>query len=308
MGTPGFAVPSLRVINESHHQICGVVAGPDRKTGRGLKILSPPVKIAASEMFLPCIQPENLTEAGFESQLQIWKPDCTVVVAFRILPKNIFSIPEKGTINLHASYLPDYRGAAPINRVIMNGESKTGLTTFLIDEKVDTGKILLQKVITIAETETAGELSDRMSVMGADLIIETLDLLEQGELIPKSQPTGQYKRAPKISKDTCRIDWTKPAKEVYNLIRGLSPSPGAKTNLHKKSIKILRAKLHGKNNNDMKKPGTIVIADPKIGFVVQCGSGCIEILELMQEGRKPVPARAFLSGFRKEIVSDIFEY
>lgn len=297
MGTPEFAVPGLQKLLQSNHTICGVVTTPDRPAGRGKRITPSPVKIEALKSDLAILQPESLQDSGFVRQLREWKPECIIVVAFRILPPLIFTIPVLGTINLHASYLPFYRGAAPINWVLINGENRTGLTTFMIAEKVDVGEILLQQEIIIDPDETAGELSARMALNGSDLVLETINRLEQGTVSTHPQPEGDYPRAPKLTKELCSINWNKSAFQVHNLVRGLSPVPGAVTLYKGNLIKILRTKIISERLEKNELPGTIVTANPKEGLVVHCGTGLLAIHVLMREGKRGLEVNAFLSGF-----------
>ncbi len=297
MGTPDFAVPTLKALLESSHQVVGVVTRPDKPRGRGLKVLPPPVKVVAESRGLPVLQPLDLKEAGFLQALRAFRADVFVVVAFLILPPEVFEIPPKGTINLHASLLPKFRGAAPIQWALINGEKETGVTTFFIERQVDTGNILLQEKMPIAPEDTFGTLHDKLAALGARVVVCTLDLLEAGALEPKPQ-TGQVTRAPKIKKEDRRINWEQPAEQIVNRIRGLSPVPGAFSFFRGKLIKVYRAQAVQLGAEKKAPPGTIGTADPKAGLVVQAGERGVKLLELQPEGKRPLSAADFLRGYR----------
>ena len=289
-------MPSLQAIFKSGYEIAAVVTNQDERQGRGLKMSAPAIKIASIEMGLPVIQVSSLKSEEIASQLKSIAPDLMVVVAFRILPKEIFTIPRLGTFNLHASLLPKYRGAAPINWAIINGEHETGVTTFFLDEKVDTGKIILQRGTQIGENETAGEVSQRLSLLGADVVVETIKLIQQGNVQIMEQNSSLASKAPKIRKEDCLIDWSKPASEVHNFIRGFSHEPGAYTFLNGKMLKIFRTHLSSyQGNPDV---GTINTQSGKL--FVSCADGSVEILELQLEGKKALSAADFLRGARIE--------
>jgi len=306
MGSPGFAVRPLQQLLESGYRVVGVITAPDRPAGRGKRIRQSAVKefLIEHAYDIPVLQPENLKDPGFVKDLERLKPDLQVVVAFRMLPKAVWSIPSLGTMNLHASLLPQYRGAAPINHVIINGERETGVTTFLIDDQIDTGNILLQRKTHIGEQETAGELHDRLMETGASLVLETVDQLATDKLKAKSQdaftdPEIPLKKAPKIFKEDCRISWDRPGQEVHNLIRGLSPHPGAFTYLSREGeddllCKIFSATFEALPHTDV--PGTIY-TDGKRRLEVAVRDGVIDIQNLQQEGKRKMDARDFLAGF-----------
>jgi methionyl-tRNA formyltransferase len=236
MGTPEFAVEPLKTLVEAGYNVVGVVTIPDKPVGRGQKIQSSPVKLYAQTKGLRILQPEKLKYIEFIDELKSLSPDIAVVVAFRMLPESVWSIPKLGTFNLHASLLPQYRGAAPINWAIINGEKKSGVTTFLIDHQIDTGNIILREEVSIGDNDTAGDLHDKLMIIGANLVVKTIDELAEKKVKPISQAdflSGNelIKAAPKIFRDTCRIDWNKTTTELHNLIRGLSPYPGAWTEL-----------------------------------------------------------------------------
>ncbi|MGB4205404.1 MAG: methionyl-tRNA formyltransferase [Bacteroidales bacterium] len=307
MGTPAFAVQSLEILLNSGYDIAAVVTAPDKHAGRGLKFKASEVKLFAQEKGLKLLQPDSLKNIDFVNTLTELKADLFVVVAFRMLPEIVWSIPAYGTINLHASLLPQYRGAAPINWAIINGEKKTGITTFLIDHEIDTGKLLLQKELNIGDDETAGELHDRLMIEGARLLLKTVDDLRNNKLIPVAQNeyiSGIQKlnKAPKIFKEDCRINWRLSALEVFNLIRGLSPYPAAYTILQSKDgvehhLKIFRAKLSDYFEKDI--PGTIQINDRKMMFIC-AGDSWIELTEVQLEGKKRMSVYDFLNGFKIE--------
>ncbi|MFQ5863927.1 MAG: methionyl-tRNA formyltransferase [bacterium] len=295
MGTPEFAVPSLKILMESSHELVGVVTAPDKPVGRGLRIHPTPIKKAAAEFNIPILQPTELKDSEFINKIRNLDAHLFVVVAFRILPPEVFKLPPKGTINLHASLLPKYRGAAPINWAIINGETQTGVTTIYIQEKVDAGDIILQTAVEIGEEETAGELHDKLADLGAKLLLETVDLIDQNKA-PRTYQTGEVTRAPKISKDLGHIEWDRPASEIRNLIRGLSPSPGAYSILDGKVLKIFRTKVCDKSELSGA-PGEIVAVNSKLGSIeVATGSGNLEILELQLEGKRRMLANEFLRG------------
>lgn len=299
MGTPDFAVPSLKKLVTSSHQVAGVVTQPDRPKGRGLKMMPPPVKSCAQKYNLEILQPQSLDDLSFHQKLHSIDADCHVVVAFRILPPEVYQIPHWGAINLHASLLPQYRGAAPIQWAIINGEEKTGLTTFQIKQKVDTGDILLQKDVAIQSDETAGQLHDRMSRLGADLVLQTLDGLEMGTIDPYPQ-SGEVSLAPKINKSHCEIDWKNSAERIRNQIRGLTPVPGAFSFLGSKQLKIYQSSAVAMDETKFKdkniKPGSILdIGSDNIR--VMTGSGFLEIQEVQLEGKKRMPMADFLRGY-----------
>lgn len=295
LGTPEFAVVSLKAILASRHEVVAVVTPPDKPKGRGLKLHPSAVKRAALEAGLPVYQPERLKDDSFIEQLQALKADVFVVVAFKILPREIFTIPPLGTVNLHASLLPRYRGAAPINWAIINGDTETGVTTMLIDEKVDTGQILLQESTPIGPEMTAGELHDILAQQGAELLVKTLDLLEAGKIEPKQQDDAQASRAPKLNKEMMKIRFNQPVQKVYNLIRGLSPYPGAFCYYEQLQMKIYRSTIKNEAK-EAGKPGQILTAR-KGQFLVACHPGVLQIEELQLQGKKRIPVDAFLNGF-----------
>ena len=302
MGTPHFAVAPLRELLNHGYPIAAVVTVADKPAGRGRKLRPSPVKEFALEYGLKVLQPLNLKDPAFISELKKLKPDLAVVVAFRMLPESVWSLPSKGTVNLHASLLPQYRGAAPINHAIINGESETGVTTFFIEKEIDTGSIILQKKIPIGPDETAGELHDKLMDAGAGLIIETIELIRKGEVNAIDQslfniPENQLKKAPKIFKQDCKIDWSQSIDKVYNFIRGLSPFPGAFTYFNltgeQKMLKIFKGK---KIENIKGKPGEILVRGGKlIGYTADAA---LELTEIQLEGKKRMRAEDFLRGLK----------
>ncbi|MFW6103918.1 MAG: methionyl-tRNA formyltransferase [Bacteroidota bacterium] len=303
MGTPEFAVESLKALVENNYNVVGVVTNPDKPAGRGQQIRESPVKKYAKEQGLPILQPENLSDQDFIQRLKDLIPMLQVVVAFKILPSEVFNIPEYGTFNLHASLLPDYRGAAPINHVIINGESKTGVTTFFLDDKVDTGKIIKKKETEITQDETAGTLHDKLKMLGAELVLETVEAIRnnnyraipQDELI-KNRKT--LKKAPKIFKEDCRIDWHKTCSEIHNFIRGLSPYPAAQTLLNNSDqilLKIFQAYPEKKVHEHA--CGTL-LSDHKNYIKVATPDGFIRLKEIQQSGKKKMDVKEFLKGFK----------
>lgn len=294
MGTPAFALPSLERLAHSPHTICAVVTGADQPVGRGLKLQMPPVKCRALELGLPVLQPQSLKAPGLAEQLRAYEADLFVVVAFRILPAHLLQIPRWGAINLHASLLPRYRGAAPINWTIINGDCETGVTIFRLKPTIDTGNILTQRKISIDADDTAATLSERLALIGADLLSETIAMIAAGTIQELPQDDDLATPAPKIFPELGEIDWYKDAFTIKCLIHGLSPEPGAFTFWQGKRLKILRASWEPATSSA--EPGTIVARDKK-GLAIQTGNGWLLPLELQLEGRKALPVAAFLPGF-----------
>ena len=316
MGTPEFAVAPLERLVKEGYDIAAVVTVPDKPAGRGLKSCESDVKKFAIANNLTVLQPSLLKEPLFIESLKELKADLFIVVAFRMLPKIVWSMPPMGTFNLHGSLLPQYRGAAPINWAIINGEQKSGDTTFMLDEKIDTGAILLQKECTIDKEETVGTLYDKLMVMGADLVAETVEGVTTGSLTPKTQQyrdTKPLNEAPKITKEICRINWNRPAEELERLIRGLSPYPGTSTKMsfNNKSIEVKIFNARAINNNpgltgqdsDQKNPirervGSI-ISDGKSTLQVLCKESILSITEIQIAGKRKMKIGEFLAGFRE---------
>jgi methionyl-tRNA formyltransferase len=297
MGTPQFAVASLDKLYEAGYSIVAVVTAPDKPAGRGMQLTQSAVKKYALEKNLKILQPEKLKSPDFIDELKSLKADVQVVVAFRMLPEIVWNMPPLGTINLHASLLPQYRGAAPINWAIINGEKETGVTTFRLQHEIDTGNILLQKKMPVADDETAGSLHDRMMITGADLLLQTVNFLEEGTLKETAQPTSAntLHHAPKIFNETCEIDWNKSTNQIYDLIRGLSPYPAAFTFLNGKKIKIFSAGKESDNGSE--KPGSI-FTDHKTFLKFSTGDGFISLKEIQAEGKKKMKIEEFLRGWR----------
>lgn len=296
MGTPEFAVPSLKILGENGYNIKAVVTVPDKPKGRGLNVQESDVKKFAVEKRYKILQPASLKDSEFINELRELNADLFIVVAFRILPEEVYSMPGSGTFNLHASLLPKYRGAAPINWAIINGDKVTGVTTFFLDKSVDTGKIIEQREIEITEDENAGSLHDKLKELGAETVLSTVKKIEAGnvELLP--QNNSDATKAPKIFKDDCRIDWTGFAYDIHNKIRGLSPYPAAWTLLNYKNLKIFKSRKTDLQSNE--KPGFIEVNDRNI--FVNTADKKLEILELQLEGKKRMSAEEFLKGYKKE--------
>ncbi|MDI6766594.1 MAG: methionyl-tRNA formyltransferase [Bacteroidota bacterium] len=294
MGTPEFAVPSLRILIENNYEIVSVVTAPDKPVGRGLQLSPSAVKQFAIQNNLAVMQPEKLKDPSFVQQLVSYQPDLFVVVAFRILPKEVFSIPRYGSFNLHASLLPKYRGAAPINWAIINGEKETGVTTFFLQETVDTGNIILQARVPIGKDETAGELHNKLADIGAEIVLHSVHSIEIGKINIKTQDDSLASPAPKLFKEDCQINWQKSAHEIHNFIRGLSPKPTAFTHHNNTLLKIYRSSITTQQAG--RSAGEILIADRQL--IIGTGNGVLEILELQQEGKKRLTAEEFLRGYR----------
>ncbi len=293
MGTPEFAVPSLRGILDAGYQVPLVVSTPDREKGRGLKLSPSAVKAFAVERGLDVATPESLKDPAFIELIRAKAPDVICVVAFRILPEVIYSIPSQGSFNLHGSLLPKYRGAAPINWAIINGESETGVTTFFLKKQVDTGAIIMQRPVPIGPETTAGELHDLMMDVGAEVVVQTLKAIERADAVPIVQDDSQATPAPKIFREDCRINWERPADRLHDFIRGLSPYPAAWTSYNGRTLKIYRCSMHAEL---ILQPGEIRVIDGRL--LVGTGSSAIEILAVQQEGKRAMGAEEFLRGFK----------
>lgn len=299
LGTPEFAKTSLEAIHQSNHEVVGVVTVADKASGRGQKINQSPVKVYAAENNLPVFQPEKLRNPEFLEELRMLDADVFVVVAFRMMPKVLFEMPKMGTFNLHASLLPDYRGAAPINYAVINGEEKTGATTFFINEKIDEGNILLQEELEILPNENAGSLHDRLMEMGSKLVVKTLDGLAENSIEERPQPHVEHpKNAYKIFKETTKIQWDAPSKTVHQFILGMSPYPVAFTTLkigeEEKGLKIFAGKFEILNHG--KPTGTLDIS--KNEFKIYTQDGFYEPTELQLEGKKRMGIKDLLNGFK----------
>lgn len=293
LGTPEFAVPPLQILLENGYEVVAVVTAPDKPGGRmGTQVSA--VKKFAQEHHIPVLQPERLKNPEFLDQLRSFRADLQIVVAFRMLPELVWNMPPLGTMNLHASLLPRYRGAAPINWAIINGEKETGLTTFLLKHEIDTGDLLFQERIQIHENETAGELHDRMMQAGADLVLKSVRAIENNTAIPFAQEEAKVTHAPKIFTETCRINFARPLAEVHNFVRGLSPYPGAWTDLDGKTLKILRAQKDADSN--VSEPGTF-FSDGKNYLKISTLDGNLDVLDLQMEGKRRMSVREFLNGY-----------
>ena len=298
MGTPDFAVASLDALIKEGLQVVAAITAPDKPAGRGLQPMQSAVKKFAMAHQIPVLQPEKLKDPVFLQQLASLKADIQVLVAFRMLPEVVWNMPPLGTINVHASLLPQYRGAAPIHRAIMNGEKTTGVTIFRLQHAIDTGGILIQESVPIGEKQTVGELYEVLSRSGAELLVKTIHLLAAGEVQELPQDTfiaGNLHTAPKIVSEDCHINWNKSAQEIYNQIRGLSPYPGAMTSLEGKTLKIFSGII--KNIPPSVDPGTI-ITDGKSSIDFACKDGWIEVESLQLEGKKRMLTAEFLRGYR----------
>jgi methionyl-tRNA formyltransferase len=308
MGTPEFAVASLDALVKAGYNIVGVVTAPDKPAGRGMKLQQSEVKKYALKHNLNVLQPEKLKDPAFVEQLRALKADLQIVVAFRMLPELVWNMPPRGTINLHGSLLPQYRGAAPINWAVINGEKETGVTTFKLKHEIDTGDILLQESFPIGENETAGEVHDRMKEIGAQLLVRTVQGIISGDLketpqsainepgVPSPEPgVSSLKHAPKIFSATSKIDWTKSADEIHNLIRGLSPFPAAFTELGDQTIKIFRSEKE--HIIPTSRPGRWE-SDKKTFLKFACSDGYILLKDVQLEGKKRMDIEDFLRGYR----------
>ena len=298
MGTPEIAVPTLEKLNEKY-KIEAVVTVPDKPKGRGLQLLPSPVKEKSLQLGLQILQPENLKENNFINKIAEISPDIIVVFAFRILPREIYSLAKIASFNIHTSLLPKYRGAAPINWAIINGEKISGLTSFILNDRVDTGSILLQKQVAIPPNFTAGELYNLLMENAPQFAVDTCELLFSGDYELLAQDDSLATPAPKIFKQTAKIDWTKNAIEVVNFINGYSPTPCAWTQWNNSQLKIFRAKIFNDILSESQKAGSFFIRENK--FIIHCGSGAIEILELQQEGKKKIKTLDFINGFRGDL-------
>ncbi|GAA4446872.1 methionyl-tRNA formyltransferase [Nibrella saemangeumensis] len=295
MGTPDFAVASLQRLLDAGSQVVAVVTAPDRPSGRGLQVIASPVKKAAEAAGLPVLQPEKLRDPAFLEQLRSYQADLQVVVAFRMLPEVVWAMPTVGTFNLHASLLPQYRGAAPINWAVINGETETGVTTFFIEKEIDTGQMIFQETEPIYPDDTAGTLHDRLMEKGADLVLKTVRAIEAGDYPRMPQPSAtDLKPAPKLHRETCEVNWNQPAEVVRNFVRGLSPYPTAWTILNGKFYKLYTVS-RAENRLGTFSPGTID-TDDKTYINVAVADGWISIDDLQAEGKRRMGVKEFLRG------------
>ena len=303
MGTPEFAVPSLQALVAGGYNVVAVVTTPDKPAGRGRQLHESDVKIAARELGLPILQPEKLRDPAFVAAMEALRPDLGIVIAFRMLPEVIWAMPRLGTFNLHASLLPQYRGAAPINWAVINGERETGVTTFLLNHEIDKGAIIGQRREPIAADDTVGTLYDRLMHLGTGLVLETVEQLAAGTAVPIEQPqaeTAELRPAPKIFKEDCLIDWSQPGARIIDFIRGLSPYPTAWSRLYRdeeelSSLKIFRAAFEAAATGEA--AGTLV-TDGRTQLSVACADGWIHLEELQMAGKRRMTVRELLLGLR----------
>ena len=293
MGTAKFAVPSLHALASGKYAPIAVVTGPDRRSGRGQRYRYSPVKEAAVKLGIDAIhQPESLSDPTFVATMAAYQPHIIAVVAFRILPREVYTLASRGAFNLHASLLPSYRGAAPINRAVMAGETETGVTTFYLEDRVDTGSIILKRELPIGPNDTAGIVHDRLKETGADLVLATADAIWNGRAPGQSQHESTASAAPKIFPSDCLIPWDEPSTVIHNHCRGLSPYPGAWSCLRSSTIKVLKTEL-GEGTGP---PGTVLCAS-RGTLSVACGDGAVVIRQLQKEGKRRLGTAAFLNGF-----------
>lgn len=312
MGTPDFALPSLKKINESNHSLMAVVTAPDKERGRGKQISPTPIKEYALNNNLKVFTPSKLNDDEFINELNKIEPDLIVVVAFRILPREVYKIPKLGTFNLHGSLLPKFRGAAPIQWSLIKGETKTGVTTFFLEDKVDTGNIILKREIAIAPEDNFGSLHDKMMMIGADAVIDTINLIEAGNYSLEIQDNSQASSAPKITKELCRINFADSVRNIHNLIRGLSPYPGAFFSLNEKTYKIYDSTYFNKNYDEFTWEKTLEgveikkvlinelecqLIQTKNEIFIRTEDGILQILDIQPEGRKRMKTEEFLRGY-----------
>jgi methionyl-tRNA formyltransferase len=296
MGTPDFAVPTLQALVEHHYQVVAVVTAPDKPAGRGQKIQQSPVKEYAVAQGIPVLQPTNLKSEAFLEELRSYQANLQIIVAFRMLPEVVWSMPDLGSFNIHASLLPQYRGAAPINWAIINGEKETGVTSFFLKHEIDTGDLIFQERVPILEEDDFGSMYEKLKQKGAELAVRTVQAIERGEVQPQPQhTTAETKHAPKIFKETCEINWNRPARQVRDFIRGLSPYPAAWTRFHGKMFKIFKTEVL-ENAVYTLDPGEIV-TDNKTFLHVQTETGALAILDLQLEGKKRMPVQDLLRGY-----------
>lgn len=310
MGTPDFSVPSLRALVQGGHEVVGVFTQPDRPSGRGKKLKPSPVKVAAEELGLAIFQPEKIKEQAAIHQLEALAPDCIIVVAYgQILSREILQLPTKGCINVHASLLPVYRGAAPIHWAVMRGEIRTGVTTMLMDEGLDTGDMLLKREVLITDEATTGELHDELAAIGGELLIETLDQLEVGTLIATPQ-SGPSNYAPLLKREHEGLDWSRRAVDLHNQVRGLNPWPGAFATFRGENLKIWRSTPLPRTNESTETETFSEVATAEPGqilqvledrLVIQTGDGFLQILEVQPAGKRAMPARDFFNGRHGQI-------
>lgn len=302
MGTPEFAVPSLRALVEGGYNVVGVVTTPDRAAGRGQKRYECDVKREAMRLGLPILQPEKLRDEEFQSALREWGADLGIVIAFRMLPESVWAMPRLGTFNLHASLLPEYRGAAPINHAIINGDKKTGVTTFLLNEKIDQGAILAQREVEIGDEECVGELYERLMMIGQVLVLESVDMIASGAITPMKQDhidEATLRPAPKIFKQDCLIDWSRDGQEIVNFVRGLSPYPAAWCSMVNEKGENLTAKIYKVHfDAERQLPIGVIESNNRDRIAVGCADGVIVIESIQLAGKKRLSTKELLLGFK----------
>ena len=293
MGTPDFAVPSLDALAEADLAPVAVVTVPDKPAGRGRKVRASAVKEAAERLGIPLLQPDSMRDPAFADDLRALDPDVFAVVAFRILPPAVFEIPRLGAFNLHGSLLPSYRGAAPITRALMDGVEETGVTTFFLQRTVDTGAIILARRVAVGPDDTAGDVHDRLAEVGSEAVVETVRQIAAGTAQAQPQDDALASPAPKVFRDDARIDWSRPAREVHNLVRAMSPFPGAWTEWDGETLKVLRTRP-APASRAAPASGTVAVADG--AMVVGCGQGTVEVLEVQRQGKRRMDVADFLNG------------
>ncbi len=298
MGTPEFACPPLEQVYHSCHRLLAVVTAPDKPAGRGKKVTPSDIARAATKLNVPILKPASLKDEKLYEQLRKLEPDLIVVVAFRILPARLYELPRLGAINIHASLLPKYRGAAPIQWALINGETETGLTSFLLKKQVDTGDIILQQRVAIEDTDTYDSLYRRLAELAGPFLMKTLEAIESGQVAPMKQADTEATAAPKIGPFDALIDFGFPAPKIRNFVRGLSSKPGAYTFFRDKKVKILSSELAQNEADPHTRPGTIIRAKKKL--VVQCARTALELTCLIPEGKKPMDGGSFINGFRPQ--------
>jgi len=297
MGTPDFAVPTLQTLIENNYPVVAVITAPDKPAGRGLKLTQSPVKEYAVAQGIPVLQPEKLKNPEFLEELRSYQANLQIIVAFRMLPEVVWNMPELGTFNIHGSLLPQYRGAAPINWAIINGETETGVTSFFLRHQIDTGDIIMQDKVAITEKDDFGTMYERLKYMGANLALKTVKAIAADAVTSQPQPlAGELKEAPKIFKETCEISWENSAVQICNLIRGLSPYPTAWTSLEGKTLKIYKADIAA-TNPVAAAPGTFH-SDGKTYLHVSTAEGTLSLLDIQLEGKKRMSVEEFLRGYR----------
>lgn len=294
MGTPEFAVPSLKILLDNGYDVVGVITSTDKLAGRGRKLLESDVKKFAKEKGLNILQPKNLKAPEFVEELRALKADLQIIVAFRMLPEVVWNMPPIGTFNLHGSLLPKYRGAAPINWAVINGDAETGVTTFFLQHEIDTGDVLMQKSMPIGAEENVGDVYNKLKDIGAEVVLKTVKLIETGDYKLKPQDNSKVSKAPKIHPETCRLDFDQSVEKVHNFVRGLSPYPCAWTTLDNKKLKIYKTE---KEISEHEKAAGTFVTDDKKFLKIACKGGFLNVLELQLQGKKQMNIKDFLNGY-----------